>query len=442
MDFRDGLSALLPPPRDDEPASLRHDLIDELGDHLACAYKRELLHGADSTVARQRVLDRFGDPATVARRLWFDAMKGKIMAQRVFIASCVLVTAASLALVGLVWRRLSVIEREASSAAAAAMRAMALQNDKAQATQEEMLKQMREMSDSIRSTHSPDWNPVTFRLTEKSPGGPPAVGLLVELTRAGETQAKAAWRSSDSSGTVEFGSMKPGDYQFLIKSGWDHGIRTTSGSLNVARGNPVVKQVVCPRTPPERVPVQLQCRWPADLANQGFLLCASFRCNEPTLEDGWKWDHFSYRSLLFGCGPETDLIEIRGNRSSWDDRPGTPFRVEILAADLEKIGTERDSVEWDAGNHRLMSLAILRRAQASPDRADRREFNVLAKAQAPSLHPSSRSLTVLPETFWREKLTVLVARRGDFGAWTVPLPEELIKAARERLKADKSPKAR
>ena len=30
MDFRDTLSALLPPPRDDEPASLRQDIIDEL----------------------------------------------------------------------------------------------------------------------------------------------------------------------------------------------------------------------------------------------------------------------------------------------------------------------------------------------------------------------------------------------------------------------------
>ena len=46
MDFRDTLSALLPPPRDDEPASLRQDILDELGDHLACAYNRELLRGS------------------------------------------------------------------------------------------------------------------------------------------------------------------------------------------------------------------------------------------------------------------------------------------------------------------------------------------------------------------------------------------------------------
>ena len=42
-------------------------------------------------MARQRVLERFGDPAAVARRLWLDAMKGKIMAQRVLIATCLVV---------------------------------------------------------------------------------------------------------------------------------------------------------------------------------------------------------------------------------------------------------------------------------------------------------------------------------------------------------------
>ena len=79
MDFRDGLSTELPAPRDDEPDGLRNDILDELADHLVCAYRRELLRGADAATARQRVLERFGDPAALARRLWFDSMKGKIM---------------------------------------------------------------------------------------------------------------------------------------------------------------------------------------------------------------------------------------------------------------------------------------------------------------------------------------------------------------------------
>ncbi len=52
MIFNQTLSAELPPPRDDEPPSLRQDILDELADHLACAYRRELLRGADATVAK------------------------------------------------------------------------------------------------------------------------------------------------------------------------------------------------------------------------------------------------------------------------------------------------------------------------------------------------------------------------------------------------------
>src|SRR5438034_440348 len=105
MDDRDTISAELPPPRDDEPAGLRRDIVDELADHLACASRREFLRGANAGEARRRVLDQFGDPAAVARRLWLDAMKGKVMAQRVVIATCVVVTLASLSLAGLMWRQ-------------------------------------------------------------------------------------------------------------------------------------------------------------------------------------------------------------------------------------------------------------------------------------------------------------------------------------------------
>src|SRR4051794_33619037 len=93
---RDALSAGLPDRRDDEPDSLRDDIVDELADHLDCAYRREVLRGVDGATARQRVLERFGDPAAVARRLWLDAMRGRIMSQRVLMVCCVLMTTVSL----------------------------------------------------------------------------------------------------------------------------------------------------------------------------------------------------------------------------------------------------------------------------------------------------------------------------------------------------------
>ncbi len=72
----------LPAPLDDEPPSVRQDIADELADHLACAYRRELLKTADERTAQQRVLDRFGDPRRIAYQLWFQALWGRIMLSR------------------------------------------------------------------------------------------------------------------------------------------------------------------------------------------------------------------------------------------------------------------------------------------------------------------------------------------------------------------------
>ena len=40
-DISEDLTASLPPERDDEPVSLRQDILDELNDHLQCAVRRE-----------------------------------------------------------------------------------------------------------------------------------------------------------------------------------------------------------------------------------------------------------------------------------------------------------------------------------------------------------------------------------------------------------------
>ena len=100
MDARE-LSARLPPPRADEPASLRQDILDELADHLQCALRREMLATGNAEAARQQVIERFGDPSELARKLWFQAMWSTIMIQRLMLGAMGLLTAVSLALAGL-----------------------------------------------------------------------------------------------------------------------------------------------------------------------------------------------------------------------------------------------------------------------------------------------------------------------------------------------------
>ena len=75
------LAAALPAPRDDEPDTLRQDILDELRDHLACAMQRDMIASPDEATAQQSVRNRFGDPAAIAFRLYWDAMWEKIMLQ-------------------------------------------------------------------------------------------------------------------------------------------------------------------------------------------------------------------------------------------------------------------------------------------------------------------------------------------------------------------------
>src|ERR1700722_14566571 len=186
MDFHKTLSALMPSPRDDEPPTLRQDILDELGDHLACAYNRELLKGADSEGARQRVLERFGDPAAVARRLWLDAMKGKIMAQRVLVATCLVVILACAATVGLAWQWMNQDRLQRNRAASEAIevnRRMSEALAQSQAANQQMLTQMREMTEAVLHPVSADWNQVILKLAEETVDGPPAAGYSLALTR-------------------------------------------------------------------------------------------------------------------------------------------------------------------------------------------------------------------------------------------------------------------
>ncbi len=97
----------LPARRDDEPDSLRDDIVDELADHLTCALSRELHSTSNETDAERNVLERFGNPRRIARRLWFDAMKEKIMSGRVQLFVSALLAVAVLAAMGMMWSLVS-----------------------------------------------------------------------------------------------------------------------------------------------------------------------------------------------------------------------------------------------------------------------------------------------------------------------------------------------
>src|SRR5262249_61321858 len=115
----------------------------------------------------------------VARRLWLDAMKGKIMAQRVLIATCLVMVLACFGVVGLVWSQSS----RSAAEVAEANRRLAEALGQTQATNQEMLRQLQAMARPAQPSKDAVWIPVKFKLTVEKPDGPPAVGYEVILVR-------------------------------------------------------------------------------------------------------------------------------------------------------------------------------------------------------------------------------------------------------------------
>ncbi len=324
---------------------LRQEIVDELADHLACSYNRELLRGTNPDEAQTRVIERFGDPAAVACRLWLDAMRGKIMARRVVLATCLVVTLASLSVAGAMWRQSAQAQRESACAVAEAIRLMTDQNEKAQASQQALLKQLHEMSETIQSTKSLDWNPVTFKVTEETAEGTPVAGVSISLNErhvgAGGggglgSGNELATRVTDRSGIADFGVLHPGDYGFQVIRTWDQGSVITSGQFKIEPGSRIDRRVVCPRVPPDRVPVRVRTDWPDDLTREKLSLYAAFAINPIergdlswTLSDVRPSDNSAGQNLrrmaiiaqqpatrYVLCGPGTAMASVRPSRDA------------------------------------------------------------------------------------------------------------------------------
>jgi hypothetical protein len=495
-----GLSARLPAPRDDEPPGLRQDIIDELADHLACSTQRELLRGADPATARARVLERFGDPAAVARRLWLDAMRGRIMAQRVVIGTCVILTAVSLGLAGLLFQ-MTIDARRMAALQAAEAEARAAE---ARVREQEMLKRLGEMSEAIKHPRSPDWNPVRMKLTEETPDGPPVAGASIVLTRLFENPPKTIQKQSDARGLADFGSIQPGDYTFEIARNAKDWSLETNGELNVQPGSDVTKLIVCPKVPPPRVGVRVRWQWPSDLEKEPLVLYLPFNLRSRELASGILWqirrpnpdDSSVFRtfdlanSLL--CGPSSDVFHFKNNSGPllWTIMGGNVASVieaaaklgpgdfaDVVEADLEKAKPGLAALDFEIGTYGLSELIVLRPRQARVVSPGRREFDLLVAVRAPhyirrihvALEPPSKKdflrtrspmitgatdgrgrgasytdftdstpTIELPKEFWRRVDRAYEASPGKSNEWTIPLPGELIQAVRQALKAEQS----
>ena len=461
MNFRDTVSALLPPPRDDEPASLRQDIIDELSDHLVCAYHRELLRGLDSNLARQRVLEQFGDPAAVARRLWLDAMKGKIMAQRFLIATCLVVILACLSLVGLVYIQSS----RAAVQTAEANRKLSEALAQAQSTNKDMLSKLGEMSEAIKNPRSLDWNPVKITITEDTPDGPPVAGCSITLYLRDPPQKQIS-RRSDASGIADFGLVNPGEYSITISRRLDRRAFTGTGQLVVDPGSQISQRILLPKKALAPVPLQVRCEWPADLGSDGLILDVAFRF-VGIQKNGISWN-LNYgmgtptHSVILGPGAAVNEVLNPAGLYTWANSMQT-LRAEVLTSDVRAVNNQTAPLKWEQGKYQLSEFIVLRPRKSTAGAPGRQQFDVVARC-----HPSSIGLgsyhfrqepptddelrtegplmmsqmqipgLVLPKESWSKINSRFEARPDHLNEWTIALPDELIRTVRAGLKADPS----
>jgi hypothetical protein len=462
MNFHDGLAADLPSPRDDEPNGLRDDIVDELADHLSCAYRRELLRGADVATARKRILERFGDPAAVARRLWLDAMRGRIMTQRILVLCCIVLTLISLSLVAMLWMSSVRAQRLAAMAEARA----ALEMRRAQEAQAEILKQLKELSQATQTPRSPDWIPVSFQLSyDRVHGGEPASGFMASLGRGvdGSSKEDAIRRKSDEYGKVDFGVVQPGDWEFTLSRTAEHGGEwKVTDTLNVLPGTSIEKQIVCPRIDEPRVPVSVHFEWPGELPGPDLSVISGLEYVGGTFEGppGWLRGYANNTDknlgglVLVGNENPGEVKQVESPTYFWILRSNSnPVQVDLLKSNLRKGG----AIQIVSGHYRLRSLILLK-----PTEQEHAEFHgtrgevLAAIARTPILTlaveetPTDTSnplngqrpmgaghLDVVQhsDAYWRE-IPDFKAEKGESNEWKIKIPDALLKAAQEKLEAE------
>jgi hypothetical protein len=384
------------------------------------------------------------------------------------------VTITSLALLGLVWVNATQAARQAAEAERRTAEAMAA----AQATSEEMLKRLQRIGKADEPGRSGDWIPVTFKLVQEKLDGPPAVDYKVSIGRGtgGSIGSRSISRDSDENGVADFGVVQPGDWEFrIVRAAEDGRNWNAQGNLNILPGVGVAKTIICPVDYSENVPIRVRVEWPADLADQKLYLAARFEYTGLTYQAPVRWHfgawggmgevHNATRELL--CRPAAKVAGIVSDDRFFlwrlnADGQGRVFAD--LSSELVLPGSEQ--VKLAAGSYRLSRLialaaVLVRPPDLSVERFDfiaqvlRRQLNAPATAQgqmlihsltdAPSksgsLAPSSVQNVVhdnyltFPSSFLSQTKGKFEARPDQSNEWVIPLPDELIKVVRERLKA-------
>ena len=319
------LADSLPPAMEDEPEGLRQAIVDELLDHLACATRREQLHGAASTQdIWERVLTRFGNPTAIAAQLYWDGMKGQLMQRRLISATLLILIAAALTCLGLVWRiaqaqmalqgewnqQVQTLVKEVQSLREGLQQAR-LANEEAKESRDVIVQSGTAVASPNRPTDTQlartfenktpaEWVPVTLKFVEGTSDGPPAQGVKVNAVYAPGTDRPDGDESlnlegeSDANGLTKWEFAHYGSYRvglsyhdfFCWSLADEQGVHK---NLVVRPGQPIEMTIVVPSQKVNWQPSKVRIAWPEDYRSYNPIVAIPYTPWSVTLPEA-RWD--------------------------------------------------------------------------------------------------------------------------------------------------------
>ena len=435
------LNAGLPAPRDDEPESLRADIVDELADHLQCAVRREELRSNQETSTTeprglspwpnqrsneetnprrspvyQRVLARFGDPAAVARKLWWDAMWEKIMGQRIL---TLLAVAACCTMAFLTWQMLTQMQ---------GMQRDLLAESQAQNTRllEQFQALVGEIRDDAENAAPAEWVPLTVQCTFDSEDGPPAAGVKVAFHGVGDQtkQIPGDVQTSDDNGMIDFGKVLYGYYGLSCEM--PIGILTIP-HVSLRPGQEKTVTIVCPSAPPSPGEVKFDIEPPEGLRSAPmYYLAVVNGAGHVVNNHYWDVDLTAIDAPVYVLGAEGNLLgELDAELSAAFREESQRRRRDAYSALVDSLyhaplspSIERPEYRW-----RGIILALMAEPGDSIETAENRlpKLRLLATGDSDDYSfftdPKSRLLRLSGShapAFWRQ-VAKLVARERPHG---------------------------
>ncbi|HVW01449.1 MAG TPA: hypothetical protein VHB77_13945, partial [Planctomycetaceae bacterium] len=302
----------------------------------------------DETAARECVLEKFGDPRRVARKLWQDAMWEKLMSQRVQMVASVLmlVTCA-----GMFWMTSKIADQGREMNAA-------------------LLARLDQFSQQAPAPAvNPEWNPAVVQLVSES-GGPLPEGFTVVL--GCEQLNFKQQEQADASGRADFGLQRPGTYEVRVVTPSGDWSETIERPLRA--GRPFDLKITCP-TEPSEIQAPIVLNWPQTLDSPDLLLACQVEGNQRVINGlTWGW-HSRQQFLLDRSGkivpysdgfqdlfpPDTSDIPVPNGQ--W---PGVKPTV-IATVKLEATTNRNATIGLPVQFSPVAKIALMKFQDAQPD---------------------------------------------------------------------------